>query len=110
MIEQNEQMRMRCLVIQIFTCILIAGLTLYVYIDRQNDLTQLRIAVPELAKEVKQIQEENIRIQYEIDRFESPIHLMELARKPEFSHLKYPRLDQVIMLPQGIAPGAQGSK
>lgn len=89
------------MVIQIFICILVAGITLYIYIDKQNELTGLRLAVPALAKEVKLIQEENMRMQYEIDRFESPIHLMELARKPEFSHLKYPHQDELVMLPEG---------
>jgi cell division protein FtsL len=88
---------------KIFICIFVAALTVYLYIDRQNDLTQLRLTIPMLAKEVKQIQEENIRLQYEIDQFESPIHLLEIARKPEFGHLKYPHLDQVIIL-EGHAP------
>lgn len=84
--------------LQIFVCIFAAGIALYSYIDKQNALTELRIAIPVLAKEVKGIQEENIRLQYEIDRFESPIHLMELARKPEFGHLKFPYSPDVIIL------------
>lgn len=84
---------------RIFICILIAGLTLYLFIDKQNDLTELRLAIPVWTKEVKSIQEENIRLKYEIDRFESPIHLMELMRKPEFGHLKYPYINEVIILP-----------
>ena len=87
--------------IRIFFCIFAAGITLYSYIDKQNELTGLRMAIPALSKEVKAIHEENIRLKYEIDRFESPIHLMELARKPEFGHLKFPYLNQVITLPEG---------
>lgn len=77
---------------------------LYVYIDRQNALTELKLQIPFLEKEVKQILEENIKLHYEINQFESPIHLMELARKPEFGHLKYPSLDQVLILPIGSIP------
>jgi cell division protein FtsB len=84
--------------VQIFSAILIASLTLYFYIEKQNDLTELRMEIPALQKELKRIEENNIRLQYEIDQFESPVHLMELARKPEFSHLKYPRLNEVIIL------------
>lgn len=87
--------------LRIFTCILAAGIALYSYIDKQNDLTELRMAIPVLAKEVKGLQEENIRLKYEIDRFESPIHLMELARKPEFGHLKFPYSTDVVILPAG---------
>ena len=71
---------------------------LYLYIDKQNRLTELRRRIPELEKEVRYLQDENIRLKYEIDQFESPVHLMELAEKPEFGHLKYPTLDKVIIL------------
>lgn len=86
---------------QVFLCILIAGFTIYAYIDKQNALTELRLAIPAMSKEVKQIQEENIRLQYDINQFESPIHLMQLARKPEFGHLKYPYLNDEIILSEG---------
>jgi len=79
-------------------CIFVAGLTLYLYIDDLNKLTELRLAIPALVKEVKSIHDENIQIQYEIETFESPIHLMELLRKPEFSHLHYPYVKDVVKL------------
>src|SRR5262245_8536307 len=90
----------RGLSIRILICIFATGLTLYAYVDKQNDLTELRLVIPQLAKEVKNIQEENISLQYEIDRFESPIHLLELSRKPEFSHLKFPFVNDITILPE----------
>ena len=78
------------LFIRLMICISIAGLALYKYIDKLNELTELRLSIPVIAKEVKGIQEKNLELQYAIDTFESPLHLMELARKPEFGHLKYP--------------------
>ena len=88
--------------LRIFVCIFFAGLMLYAYIDQNNNLTAIQQVLPGLEKEVKAIQLENERIQYEIDRFESPIHLMERSRQPEFSHLKYPYVSDVIVLPQGV--------
>ncbi len=96
----TRQHRQHHIVLRLFLCIGIAGLTLFLYIDKQNDLTELRLAIPALSKEVKSIQEENIRLRYEIERFESPIHLIELMRKPEFSHLKFPYLKDEIFLPK----------
>ena len=32
-------------------------------------------------------------------RYENPMHLMELSRKPEFSHLRHPYLEDIIILP-----------
>ncbi len=82
----------------LFICIASAGLFLYAFIDKQNELTELRLAIPALSKDVKAIQDENVRLQYEVDRFESPIHLMELSRKPEFGHLRYPYIRDVLIL------------
>jgi hypothetical protein len=87
--------------IRIFLCIIIASLTLYAYIDKQNELTELRLAIPALSKELKSIQEENNRLRYEIERLESPIVLMEIMNKPEFTHLKYPYTNEIIFLPKG---------
>lgn len=87
------------LIIRLFLCIFSAGLTLYLYIDKLNELTELRLSIPILAKEVKEIQEKNLELQYAIETFESPLQLMELARKPEFGHLKYPKETDIIKVP-----------
>lgn len=84
---------------RLLTCIVVAGVTLYAYIDKQNELTELRLEIPVIAKELKRLQEDNIKLNYEIEQFESPIHLMELARKPEFGHLKYPYVKEIIIIP-----------
>jgi cell division protein FtsL len=78
--------------------LVLAGVTLYGFIEKQNRVTELRLAIPVLAKKVRKLKEENSRLRYEIEQFESPIHLMELARKAEFSHLKYPYVKDVIVI------------
>lgn len=88
------------LFIRLFICIAFAGLLLYKYIDKLNELTELRLSIPILKREVKDISEKNLELQYMIDSFESPVHLMELARKPEFGYLKYPSLNDVVFLPE----------
>lgn len=72
---------------------------MFIYIDTLNQVTELRLAIPDIAKNVKDITEENNRLRYEIDNFESPLHLMELALKPEFSHLKHPYSDDIVVIP-----------
>ncbi len=88
------------LFIRLLICIFAVGLTLYKYIDKLNELTELRLSIPLLAKEVKEIHEKNLELQYTIEQFESPLHLMELAQKPEFGHLKYPMLSDILFLPE----------
>lgn len=88
------------LMIRLLICLCFTGLLLYKYIDNLNELTELQLRIPALLKEVKDINEKNLELQYEIERFESPIHLMELARKPEFGYLKHPSIDKIIVLPE----------
>lgn len=88
------------LFVRLLVCISIAGLALYKYIDKLNELTELRLLIPMQAQELKEINEKNLELTYAIDTFESPLHLIELARKPEFGHLKYPTLNEIIELPE----------
>lgn len=89
------------LVIKIVTCVLVMGLCLYSHIEKENELTKLRIELPELAKKVQMIQEESTRFRYEIEQFENPQNLMRLARGGEFSHLKYPRSKEILLVDLG---------
>lgn len=86
------------LFLKIFICLFSIVGMLYVYIDQQNDLIEWRIKVRASAKELRELQEDNIALRYEVDRFESPVHLMELARQPAFSYLKYPHNKDILML------------
>lgn len=89
--------------LQVAFCLVALGLSLYSFIDQQNDVTELRMQLPALSKELKTIQEENMRLQYQIDQFENPQHLMDLARQNEFSHLKHPLSKEIVTLEQGLA-------
>lgn len=91
--------------INLLLCIGVGACTVYFYIDKQNTLTKLQLNIPALEKELKEIKKENLRLQYEIDQFENPIHLMEMAQKPEFSHLKFPYLDKIIILNKDLNEG-----
>lgn len=89
------------LVIRLMICIFGFSLFLYSYVDKQNTLTGLRIELPFLSKEIRALQEENTRLQYEIDQFENPSHLIELARHSEFAHLKHPYINEVLTVSEG---------
>lgn len=82
--------------VRLFCCIFILGITLFAYVSKHNVLTERRMRVPMLAKELQALDEENVRLRFAIEKFENPLHLMELARKPEFSHLKHPMSTEII--------------
>ena len=91
------------LLLKITFCLFVFGFCLYSYIDKQNKLTSLKIYLPELAKTVDIIKADNNRLQFEIERFENPAHLMELMRSPEYAHLKHPFVDEVLKVQEGVA-------
>ncbi len=84
-------------------CIFFFGFSLYSYVDKQNELTRMKMSLPEIVKEIKSIQEDNTRLKYEINQFESPEHLIQLTKDGRFSHLRYPFISEVVTLPEPIA-------
>jgi hypothetical protein len=84
--------------LQIFLCLGLLGFCSFSYLEQQSTLTKLRLYIPRLMKEIKSIQEENVRLSYRIQEFESPKHLLEMAALPAFRHLKYPLSKEVIVL------------
>jgi hypothetical protein len=88
---------------KLLLCVCFMGFCLYSFLNLQNEMTEFRMQLPKLAKEVKAIHEENERLLFEIERFENPCHLMELARRPEFSHLKHPLFKEIMTLNQDVA-------
>lgn len=94
---------MKELLFRLGFCLGVLGLCLYSYLNTQNQLTHLKIRLPDVEKEVKLIQEENRRLAYEIDLFENPAHLIELAHYPEYAHLKHPLLKEILTVPEAFA-------
>lgn len=88
--------------IQLACCIVGIGCCLCSYVSTQNAVTRLRLEIPILSSEIKQLREQNNRLKYEIDLFESPEHLMQLTRLSEFSHLKYPALQEILTLSEAV--------
>lgn len=94
---------MKGLLIKLGITIAVGGFCLYSYLNQQNRLTHLKIQLPEVESEVKQIREDTRRLAYQINQFESPSHLIDLARRPEYSHLKHPLLKEIFTVPEEIA-------
>ena len=85
------------LVARIFLCLFLVVFLLYRYIDGQNQVMELRLQVPALTREIRELKARKTRLSFEVESFENPVHLMELARKPEYGHLKHP-LEPDIMI------------
>lgn len=94
---------MKELLIKLCICIFIFSVCLYKYINKINELTLVKLELPKIERQIKVLDEEKEILQYEIDRFENPVHLMELARNPEFSHLKHPLIKDVLKVKEGVA-------
>jgi len=91
----------------LFTVVLIIAVAVFAYIEKRNRLTSLRIEVPILAKKFKTLEDENNRLSFEIEKFENPLHLMELMRSPQYSHLKHPYTNEIITVEMNDAAGTK---
>ncbi len=87
----------KLIIIKIFICIFSFSGVLYSYLHQQNDLMKLRIELPKLTKDILLINEANANLKYEIEAFENPKHLMSLAKRPEYIHLNYPIIDDILV-------------
>lgn len=76
-------------------CLCVFGGVTFLYVDNQIGLMRVRLQIPLISKELRTIQEQNSSLQYEIDRFENPSHLIEISRKPEFGHLHHPLIAEI---------------
>jgi len=74
---------------------------LYLELDQVHRATTLRLQTARMTRELRQLEEENVRLGYQLDQLESPARLMALARQPQFSHLKAPVMDEVWVVSRG---------
>lgn len=79
-------------------CLSFSTFLLYIYIDKKNSLTEVRLAIPHLQAEVKALELEKTALQYELKCFENPTYLLELLKKPEYAHLHFPKEGEVVKL------------
>ncbi len=89
--------------VRLSTCFLVFGSCLYVYLHEQNRLAQVKMQMPCKEKEMDLLREEIRLLSYELDQYESPNRLIELAHLPEFSHLKHPVLKEILTVPEVLA-------
>lgn len=90
-------------VIRLLCCLLILSVYFYLVIQKQNSVNYLSLQIPKLNKDLKTLEEENLKLQFEIDCFESPDHLMQLVKKEGFTHLRYPVVKDVVTVAEGVA-------
>lgn len=91
------------MVLRMLCCLAVFSLYLYHVIHKQNEINDLSVQIPKLSKDLKTLEEENLRLQFVINSFESPERLMHLAQSQEYIHLLHPSLNQVLSIPEGVA-------
>lgn len=94
----------------IFFGIFVFGFALYSYVELANQVTSVQLQLPKVAREIKALQEENTRLQFEIDTFENPDNLLKLAATPAFSHLQHPLSPDVLVVKEGLAVNVGSEK
>jgi hypothetical protein len=94
---------MSSIFLRLFACLSIFSFSIYSYLDKQNTCTELKMYLPKLTKEIQAIREVNANLQYQIECFENPQHLLTMAGRPEYAHLKFPFTEEVLTVKEGLA-------
>ncbi|AHK63051.1 hypothetical protein BOKEGFJH_00177 [Chlamydia avium] len=84
--------------LRLVICFCFFGSLLYFYVNKQNDLTKLQLEIPCLWSKLRQKEQENVALGFLIDKIESPEHLMDIARLPEYQYLHYPNEEKDCIL------------
>jgi len=97
---------------RLLACLSVFSFSIYAYLNKQNSCTELKMHLPKLTKEIQAIREVNANLQYQIECFENPQHLLSMASSPEYAHLKFPFTEEVLTVKEGLAlqwntPGVQ---
>lgn len=88
----------RNIITRLMICLTVLGFSIYSYIDKQNQCTQLKMRLPKLAKELDTLRQMNAAYQYQIECFENPQTLLALSQQKEYAHLKYPLKGETLTL------------
>lgn len=89
---------MRGLLIRVWICLLILGVTLYAFVERQNHLRKIQVEIPKLKKEYAALKENNGKLQYELQKSLDPKRLQELLQKAPYGHLKFPSKNEILYI------------
>ena len=85
-------------IFKVLWCVFFFSILTYFYLDSQNQLIQRKFKLEPLISNVQKLKEQNRHLYYEIQSFESPSNLMELAKNDSYRHLTYPKANLVAKL------------
>ena len=83
---------------KIAVCIIGCAAISYEHIHELNKLTAMRIQIPQIAQEIALVNEEIDRLDFEFQSIENPVHLLYLAKNAEYSDLKYPLQEDILVV------------
>lgn len=74
------------------------ALLLFIYIKEHHEILTLRMHIPLMEKEIREIKEDNLQMEFTLREFLNSHHLIQLARDPTYSHLVYPKENEIIKI------------
>ncbi|WP_213318474.1 hypothetical protein [Chlamydiifrater volucris] len=91
----------KLLFFRLAACCLFSAILMYSYVNKQNEITKVRLAIPRTSADLRELEEENVSLSFIIERYESSENLMEIASLPEYEGLHYPTIDSLVFLDAG---------
>lgn len=86
---------MRALFARLGICICLFGAFLVRHVQRQNDLTRLRLEIPQIAMQARDLQERALQLREEVGKHLAPKALLDQLDRGLFDHLSVPLPQQI---------------
>lgn len=97
---------MRAIFARLGICICLFGAFLMRHVQRQNDLTRVRLEIPQIAMQARALEERSLQLKEEVGKLQTPKVLLDQLDRGEFAHLMAP-LPQQIWIIEGETRSCQ---
>lgn len=81
--------------LRLAVCIALLAIFLICHVERQNEITRLRLQIPQIDALSCRMKESALQLQSKVIKSQSPGHLLALLDRPEFQHLHFPTAQSV---------------
>ncbi len=84
--------------IKLVVCVIAVATVSYEHLYEINQLTAKRMMIPSLEQEIALMNEEIDEVNFAFQTVENPIKLLKIAKNPDYSGLKFPLEEDLVIL------------
>ncbi len=88
----------RSLFVSLFGSFVFLAIAIYCYLEQQHHYKCAKLLLPKYSREIAFLREEVASYRYQINSFKNPEKLLKMVARPEYAHLSFPLVRDIITL------------